>query len=55
MAFHEFKSHNNLDLCNTCSIIIEHVLHKSKPRDLFYGICKEQQICANDRTSSTSQ
>ena len=20
MAFHEFKSHNNLDLCNTCSI-----------------------------------
>ena len=29
MAFHEFKSHNNSDLCNTCSIIIEHVLHKS--------------------------
>ena len=20
---------------------------KYKPRDLFYGICKEQQICAN--------
>ena len=22
MAFHEFKSHNNLDLCNTCLIIL---------------------------------